>query len=197
MDNKQLPQEVTNSKPQISNATVKKPTVVQELAKYATNEVIIPQSKDMMRNVLTGVINMFSDAATKSIDKALYPDGAPRRNQRNDVYGQHTNYRVYSTSNSQNKPPRESISTRSSTEVKLIWVDTEAQAKDIVNSLIEDIDNYGKAKVATLYEMIKEPTTFADFKFGWTKDDVRNISYYRDRGKYFIDLPKPVNIENI
>lgn len=199
MSEKQLPQGQEKSKPQISNATVKKPSITNELARYAVNEVLIPQSKDMMSNFFKSFVNMFSDAATKSIDRAFYKDEVPRRNTRS-TYGtyqsQHTNYTVYSKSNN-DKPPRETIGSRSSIEVNYIWVDTEAEAKAIVGSLVEEIEMYGKATVATLYEMVHTPTTFADFKFGWTKDQLRSISYYRDRGKYFIDLPKPVNVENV
>lgn len=184
-----------NSKPQISNATVKKPSIMRELVKYSVEEVVIPQSKDAMSSFMKSVINMFGDAMTKSIDKAFYKDEVPRRQHSNTgTYQARTNYRVYSTSN-EPKPQRESINQRSSIDVNYIWVDTEAEARQIVSSLIEDIENYGKCKVATLYEMVKIPTTFTDFKFGWV--DTKGISYYRDRGKYFIDLPKPINIENV
>ena len=76
-----------------------------------------------------------------------------------------------------------------------IWVDTEEEAKYIIGCLVEEIDNYGKAKVSTLYEKIKKPTTFSDFKFGWT--NASELSYRRDRGRWFIDLPRPINIENV
>lgn len=198
MEDKQLPQQASNSKPQISNATVKKPSIARELGKYAVEEVFIPQSKDMMSSFFKSVINMFGDAATKSIDKAFYPDGgSPRRpNNGPGEYHPRTNYSttVYTR---KDKPQRETISARSSIEINYIWVDTEDQAKQIVGSLIEDIDNYGNAKVATLYDMVKIPTNFTDYKFGWTEKEAKNIGYYRDRGKFFIDLPQPVNIENV
>lgn len=189
-------QQANNTKPQISNATVKKPSIARELGKYAIEEVFIPQSKDMMSSFFKSVINMFGDAATKSIDKAFYPDGSPRKStSRPGEYQPHTNYSTTVYTRKENKLPRETISSRSSINVNYIWVDTEEQARQIVDSLIEDIDNYGNAKVATLYDMVNIPTNFTDYKFGWT--DTRGISYYRDRGKWFIDLPKPVNVENV
>lgn len=189
-------QQANNTKPQISNATVKKPSIARELGKYAIEEVFIPQSKDMMSSFFKSVINMFGDAATKSIDKAFYPDGSPRKStSRHGEYQPQTNYSTTVYTRKENKPPRETISSRSSINVNYIWVDTEEQARQIVDSLIEDIDNYGNAKVATLYDMVNIPTNFTDYKFGWT--DTRGISYYRDRGKWFIDLPKPVNVENV
>ncbi len=194
MDDKQLPQ-AQNNKPVISNATVKKPSIVKELVSYSVENVVEPRMKEMTRDVCTGFLNMVNDALTKSIDRLIYPDGnSPHKNNSSvKTYTPTTNYTVYSKTNS--KPPRESIGTRSSIEVNYIWVETEDEAKQIVNTLIENIDNYGKAKVADLYEMVKIPTTFSDYKFGWS--DTKGIGYYRDRGKYFIDLPKPVNIENV
>lgn len=195
MEDKQLPQ-AQNNKPVISNATVKKPSVVKELVSYSVENVVEPRMKEMTRDVCTGFLNMVNDALTKSIDRLIYPDGnAPHKsNSGVKTYTPQTNYTVYSKSNS-SKPPRETINTRSSVEVNYIWVDTEDEAKYIVNSLGEAIENYGKAKVADLYDIVKIPTTFTDYKFGWTSTN--GISYYRDRGKYFIDLPKPVNIENV
>ena len=199
MDNNQI-QGANISKPQISNATVKKPSIFREIVGYAIHEEIEPRSRELMRNVVTGAFNMINDAMVKGVDKLIYPDGdAPKRVTRsNDIsdYHPHTNYST-TVIKSDGKTQRESINSRSSIDVNYIWVDTEQDAKQIIGTLIEEIDNYGKAKVSTLYDMVKIPTNFTDFKFGWTKDDVKSIGYYRDRGKYFIDLPKPTDITNI
>lgn len=201
MDEKQVPQK--------STATVKKPSILRDLLNYAVREEIEPRSKEIVRNVITGTLNMFNDAATKSVDKWIYPEGnSPKRTTSKGIgnYQPHTNYatRVYSTSSNESaKPQRETVNTRSSLDVQLVWVDNERDANDIISTLLEEIDNYGKAKVATYYEKVSSvcnvhiPTNFADFKYGWTKEERAGISYFRDRGKYFIDLPKPVNIENI
>lgn len=198
MDNNQTNGQ--KSKPVISNATVKKPSVVRELVTYGIKEEIEPRATELMRNLITGTINMSCDTLNKMVDKWLYPEGnGPKRTVRSggiSDYHPHTNYSTSVYSND-NKPKRESINSRSSIDVNYIWVDTEEQARDIVNTLVEEIDNYNKAKVATLYDMVKVTPNFTDFKYGWTKDDIKNIGYYRDRGKYFIDLPKPVNIENV
>ena len=197
-----------NQKPVIDGAKVQKYSITHELLNYAVKEVIEPKSKELMSSMFTGIISMFADAATKSVDKLVYPDGAPKRiesrsTSRNGVYisSNATDYTVHSRSY-EPAPKKDPISTRSSYNVSYIWVEEESQAKAIIGSLKEDIENYKKAKVATLYEMIKMPTTFADFKFGWTEEHLSQIGYYREvsgenRGKFFIDLPRPVNIENV
>ena len=199
-EKKNLPK-VENKKPQIANATVKKNTIGGEILNYVVKEEIEPRSKELMRNIITGTFNMINDALNKAVDKAIYPDGsAPHRVTRNSngigSYVPRTNYSTTVVSNGQSGP-KESINQRSSINVNYIWIDTEDQAKDVVATLIEDIENYGKAKVASLYEMVGAQTNFSDFKYGWTKDDISRIGYYRDRGKFFLDLPKPTNIENV
>ncbi len=189
-----------NSKPIIPNATVKKHSLIGDLITYGIREEIEPRATELMRNLITGTINMTGDTLNKMVDRWLYPDGSgPKRvvhsNSASD-YRPQTNYSV-TIKDSNGKPNNSSINSRSSIDVNYIWVDTEDQARAIINALKEEIDNYGKAKVATLYDMVKIPSNFTDFKFGWTNDHVKSIGYYRDRGKYFIDLPKPVNIENI
>ena len=185
-------------------ATTEKRSISSELGKYAMDEIIVPKSKEVMRDMFTGIVNMFADAARGSLDKFLYPNGdAPRKNQGNSqYYTGTTNYTSFSRPLNDYKPSRpDPISTRSGCSVKRVWVKTEADAKDIIGTLKEDIENYGKAKVATLYEQIGERTTEADFSYGWTVND--NIGYFYDTKspdpdkKWYIDLPQPHSITTI
>lgn len=209
----QVPQQ-GNSLPKIS-ATTEKPSIFKEMVKYSVENVIEPKSKELACNFLTGVIGMFSDAATKSVDRWIYPDGSPRTNNSNKsgngIYVPSTNYTVYSTKNTtaQQRAKEPSINKRSSTQVNYIWVDTAKQAEEIISTLKENIDNYRKASVASLYEQLVDEngkqlitTVFTDFTHGWTEEHLKMMSYYQEtsgpnRGKYFIDLPRPVNIENV
>jgi len=194
---------------QVIKATTQKRSVAGELGKYAMDEIIVPKSKEVMRDMFTGVVNMFADAARSSLDRLLYPDGgAPvRRGQSNGIgyYTGTTNYTSFSKpigqGQTQQQYRRDVIGQRSGCEVRYIWVPTEDDAKEIIAILREEIDNYSKAKVATLYEKIGEKTTFADFKYGWT--DANQLGYHYDttspdpNAKWFIDLPKPVDITNV
>ena len=189
------------------DATTKNRSVAKELGSYAINDIIVPKSKEVMRDMFTGIVNMFADALRSSVDRLLYPDGnAPRKgNQGNGYYVGTTNYTSYSKPignyQSSQQKGRDTIGQRPGCEVRYIWVATEDDAKDIIATLREEIDNYGKAKVSTLYEKIKERTTFADFKYGWTKPE--ELGYFYDTNspdpnrKWFIDLPKPVDITNV
>ena len=188
-------------------ASTQEHSLLRELGKDAMDEIIIPKSKDVMRDMFTGIVNMLADALRSSIDRVLYPNGdVPSKKPSQSSTGYYTgttNYQSYSRpiNQPQQSKGRDMIGQRSGNEVKYIWVESEEKAKQVIGALKEDIENYGKAKVASLYEMIGERTTFADFKFGWT--DSESIGYYYDssrRGneyKWFLNLPKPVDITNI
>lgn len=201
-ENKKVP----DKKP-IQATTKNRNSVASELGNYAMNEIILPKSKEVMRDMFMGIVNMFADCARNTMDKFLYPDGnAPRKNSQGNNYYGTTNYTSYSRPINQYQPSqqrRDSIGQRSGCDVRMIWVRTEEDAKEIVATLKEEIDNYGKAKVATLYEKIRERTSFADFKYGWTKDHEGQIGYFYDTkcpdssSPWFIDLPKPVDISNV
>lgn len=199
MDNKQLPQKE-------SKAVVKKNSIIRELVTYAVKEEIEPRSRELMRNMVTGTFNMLNDSANKMVDKWLYPDGnAPSRGKRSGVGANEQNQynKVFISNSSSQKPQRENNYIRSSSDLQLVWVEDPEDAKKIIAALIEEIDNYNKAKVSTFYEKVSEichvhiVTNFTDHTHGWVQEDIPNMSYYRDRGKYFIDLPKPRNIESI
>ncbi len=184
-------------------ASVEDNSLVKDLGKGIMNEVIIPKSKDTMRNMSGDIINMFAEALRSFVDKMLYPDGnVPNRKPSSgvNVYTGTTNYTSFSRpiNNYQPQSGKDTIGQRPGNAVKFVWVYTEEQAKMLIGALKEDIDNQGRAKVASLYEMIGERTTFADYKYGWK--DANAIGYHydnnrrADEAKWFIDLPAPVDI---
>ena len=182
----------TNNKEHV-NISIKRPSIAKEILTYAAKEAET-QAINLFANLFKGTLNMANDIAVKSVDKWLYPNGgAPKVTSSNKgTYSEVVNYTTYSKSNKST-----SNHSKSSQEVDFIYVDTEQDAKDIVNGMIEEITNYDKIKVSTVYEWIHRQTSFTDFKFGWTKDHLDYIGYRRDGQRWFIDLPKPVNVENI
>lgn len=202
-DDKNAIREVPRHDIQI-NASTQDRSLIKEFGKGVMEEVIIPRSKESMRNMSTSIVDMFAEAMRNFIDKVLYPDGnVPYKKtnpQNGGVYTGITNYTSFSRpiGNYQPQKPVETISQRPGNEVKYVWVWTEDDAKKLTGALKEDIENYGYVKVATLYEILKEKTTMADFTYGWT--DVNTIRYYYDSNrradepKWFIDLPKPEKI---
>ena len=188
-------------------ASVEDRSLIKDLGKAAMNEVVIPKSREAMRNMSDDLFQMFIDFLRRIRDGVLYPDGniPTRRNSSGSgVYTSTTNYTSYSRPIGNYQPQqrnyRDTIGQRPGNEVKKIWVESEEKARQIIGALREDIDNYGKVKVASLYEMIGERTTMADYHYGWV--DANSIGYYYDtsrRGdefKWYIDLPRPVDLVN-
>lgn len=191
-------------KPQV-NATVKEKSVLESVGSYVFNQYIIPKSKDLTHDLLSGAFNMLNETIQGAINMGVYGEDKPRQR----TTGMTTNYTSYysrpqgSTMAVQSTRPQvQQIGQRASNEVKMIWVDTEQDAQNIVQGLADLIQQYGKAKVADLYEMLnpRPQIAFQDYKFGWT--DISQISYRKEytgeqRGRYFIDLPKPIDVSNI
>lgn len=186
------------------NANVQEHSLLKDITKDAMEEIIVPKSKSIMRDMFSGIIGMFADALKDSLDRFLYRDGniPARRTPGSNTYTSTTNYTSFSRPINNYQPSsQQNIGQRAGNEVNLIWVESEEKAKQVIGALKEDIVNYGKAKVATLYEMTGQRTTFADFKYGWT--DEKALGYYEDRNRrgdefrWFLDLSKPVDITNI
>ena len=192
--------EQNDSKKKIS-ATTKEHSIVGDLGKYVMDEYIVPKTKDVLHDTFAGIASMCSDAVQGALNKAFY--GEDNHTRRSSTGISRTNYTTYSRPAGQvSQVRRDNVGSRSSVEVKYIWVDDEDSAKIIVASLKELIDNYGKAKVADLYEMLtpKVQTSFTDFKYGWT--DTSQFNYHKEytgehRGQYLIDLPRPIDVTNI
>ena len=186
-----------NEKPEIK-ASSKPRSAASDIGKSIMDNYIIPKSKDVFHDTVAGLFSMLGDAAQSALNQAIYGEDRPTRsNSSRTAYSSfYTKPQISTTVNNS------SIGTRSSTEIRYIWVQTEEDAKTIVDSMRSNIQHYGKCKVADLYEMVtpKIQTTFQDFKFGWNNPN--DISYHKEytgehRGEYLIDLTKPIDISNI
>lgn len=184
----------------ITPAKVEQRSVAKDLAKYAMDEYIKPKTNDVLHDLFAGVIDMFGDAIRGAIDKQFYGEDRSRNRIKNNnnvkTFNQNVNYNVYSLSpsSSYQKPSRPDNSHRSGKSVKLIYFNTEDEAKYVVATLREEIATYTNVKVGKLYEMIKEPTSPEDWKYGWNNPN--DISYKRDHGSFLLDLAEPINVLN-
>ena len=190
--------------PKTFKAQVKKQNMAKELGKYAVENVIIPQTRDALNKFFKSTINMMSDAATKSLDHVMYPGGnAPKGNTSRSGVATYTPSVNYSTRvyKSDSRPQRENVGIRSSVDLNDISFDTQEEASELLGLLKEEIENYGKAKVATLIERLRDekgnriPTVFTDYNYGWV--DANAFDYHSYGGRYYLDLPRPINIENV
>lgn len=184
----------------ITPAKVQQRSVAKDLARYAMDEYIKPKTNDVLHDLFAGVIDMFGDAIRGAIDKQFYGEDRSRNRSKNNsvkTFNQSVPYNVYSltpSSSYQQKSSRPNNSQRSGKSVKMIHLNTEDEAKYIVNMLREEIQAYGNVKVGKLYEAIKEPTSPEDWKYGW--NDINDIGYSRDHGLYLLNFSEPINVLN-
>lgn len=190
-DNKQLPATPTNDR-----------SLLKDLRDYALQEYVIPKSKDILHDVFTGVTDMFGDAIRGAIDKQFYGEDRSRhrksKNNSRNYSNQNVPYNTYSYSNRERRP---NFSQRPGYEVEDVWAvgpDAKDKAIEWKEALCESIEQYGNAKVGSLYEMARLPSTPDDWKYGWT--DMHMIDFIKDGrdengyDKYLMQLPKPVKV---
>jgi len=183
----------------ITPVKVQQRSVAKDLAKYAMDEYIKPKTNDVLHDLFAGVVEMFGDAIRGAIDKQFYGEDRSKNRVKNNTiktFNQSVPYNVYSLSptSSVQKIQRPNNSQRSGKSVKIIYLNTEDEAKYIINMLKEEIRRYGNVKVGKLYETIKEPTSPEDWKFGWS--DENDLGYTKDHGMYLLTLAEPNNVLN-
>lgn len=190
-----------NNKKQFQ-ASTKEHSLAGDIGKYVVEEYVVPKSKDLLHDMLSGLAGMVNDSVQGALNKAIYGEDKSRRTG-SSYSTQRFGYTTYSRPATQQiADKRDAVGKRSSVDVRYVWVDDEQTAREIISSLKEMVDNYKKAKVADLYEMLtpKIQTSFTDYKYGWT--DASQFSYHKEytgehRGQYLIDLPKPEDVTNI
>ena len=182
------------------SASTKKTSVMGDIGKYVMDEYIIPQATDLMHDLLAKLGSGANDAFQGALNKFFYKEDRGRAYRGSS--SSHTSYTTYYTTPSSAQPSRDNIARRSSSEVRVVVVDREEDAKKLVGFLQDLIRNYHVAKVSDLYSSLtpKIPIAFTDYKYGWV--NANEIGYHQifsgaDRGKYQLDLPAPIDISNI
>lgn len=182
------------------DASSKKHSVMGDLGKYVIDEYIAPKSKDILHDMVSGLLGMINDSAQGALNKAMYGEDRPIK--RSNSSGQSTGYTTYSRPANQIAQKRDAVGSRSSVDVDYIWVNDEGTARDLIANIKDQIETYGRAKVADLYGMLNPPInpSFTDFKYGWI--EWKDFSYHKEytgehRGQYMIDIPRPVDVSNV
>ena len=199
-----------NQKLQIQ-ASTKKESLTGSIVKDITDNIIVPKFLDTMHECAASLTNAGTDAIQEAINRMFRNigwKGGPRVTTNGN-----TNYGSYyrpANSTSSSTATVASANDRSATDIPLIFVQTENDAKMLIDSLRQDIQQYHRARVGDLYERvvprIQAGNTFMNFKYGWTEQHFNNLGYHKiytnefgpeHNGDWVLDLPKPVSIVNI
>lgn len=72
-----------------------------------------------------------------------------------------------------------------------IVLDTESDATQVLESLLEELVKNGSVSVADLYELVGITSKFVDTKWGWSESDLSTATVKSVRHGHMLDLPKP------
>lgn len=149
---------------------------------YVIFDVMIPAAKDMI-----------SEASSQGIDKLIYGDSRRKPTSQSGPPSGPTGYVSYNRHPMQSRQtaPQRTLSRRNRAQHdfdELVLV-TRLEAEDVIAKLYEVVSQYGTATVADLYELVGEPSTHTDNKWGWT--DLRGAGVSRVRTGFLLDLPAP------
>lgn len=158
---------------------------VKSVGSYILIDVFIPALKTMI-----------SDAASQGVERMLFGESRPR--SRSAVGGMRTNYtsynRVSSPLGGAPEPRTISRSARANHDFAEVILQTRGEAELVLENLQIQIEQYGVAQVADLYDLVEITSSFTDNKWGWT--DLRDARIRRLGSQGFLlDLPRTVPID--
>ena len=162
------------------------PNGIRAIFTYLGKEVVAPAIKDTVVNSITTGVNMMAYGE----DRGRYNNSGWNNPMRSNMpmSRTYTNYTsAYHTNSSTethviNTPGR----------IKEIYLFSHNDAQAVLDSLQQDILNYGYARLADYYDYAGQPSTsYTDNSYGWR--DLRAVRIIPIRGKYVISLP-PVEV---
>lgn len=156
------------------------------MATYLVRDVFIPSLQ-----------NTAADLANTAIQRAIFgEDYIHRRRGRNysDYYGSGRSY--YNAGRLAASHSRDTNydqqyhrrNTDTSSTVSRIIFETSADAQEVFNVMLDNVEQYGMVSVADFYELSDVQSKFTDHQYGWT--DLRSTRIVAARGGgYIIEFP--------
>jgi hypothetical protein len=144
--------------------------------------------------ILPGLKNMFFDASTKGIERMIYGESAIRRRNLGSDAPQKVIYntpvsRSYATPVLSRSYERTSIDARSLQHNRDKYIlSTRVEAENALYQLNDIIEKYEVVSVADLLEMIGQPHTPVDNRWGWINLDDARIQQVREG--FLLNLPQ-------
>lgn len=158
---------------------------ILSVTSYLIHDILIPAAKNTIYEMIVGgsAMSLFGEMRR-----------APGRGG-GIASGSHVRYGSYYKS----PDPREQRETKRSVprhSLDEIILDSRAEADEVLHSLADLIDEYGRATVADLYDLLgvtKNLGSFTDDKYGWK--NLNSAEVRRVREGYLLDLPRPIAVD--
>lgn len=156
---------------------------------YLISEVLVPALKDTI-----------TDMVSQGLERMIYGETRTSRPRRSPYGPSHTGYVSYnryasSTQERQRDEPRQGLSKRARAyhDLDEIVLKTRVEAEEVIDRLFDLIGRYEVATVGDLYELIGEPKSQVDERWGWR--DLRGSNPSRTREGYVLNLPRPEQLD--
>lgn len=153
---------------------------VSNVKTYIVSDVLIPAAKKLI-----------FDTIRDGMEMLLY-GGTTRGERRSGYRADYVSYNRFSEPRGSRKTSGETR-TRTGYSYNDIFLDSRAEAEEVLARMDEAIDMYGIVSVADLYDLIGEPHNYTDNKYGWT--NIRNAEAVRTRDGYLLKFPKALPID--
>ena len=151
--------------------------------------------------------NLISDAITTAVERFIHGESnsSNRRSSSSRYHSSNSNdYTSYNrpVQRSSNRYDRDrdesrnmSRRARATHDFQEIILPSRHEANDVIDSLFRRIEEYGRASVADLYDMVGVTSEFTDNRWGWMDGSFRGAHVSRVRDGYLLDIPKPEPID--
>lgn len=140
-------------------------------------EIVVPAAKDM-----------FVDFINHGIERAIYGEESRpgrRRSSRRDEYVPYDKA-SYKTERESSK---RSITSGGSHDFDKLIIGSKREADEVLYRMREYADKYDEVTVSDFLELVGEPTSPIDRRWGWTVDTIQGARVLPSRGGHFVALP--------
>lgn len=143
----------------------------------------------LMDVLLPTIKKAISDIVSNGVDMLLYGETGRSSSRRS---GSKVSYSKYYDERDRGRE-RDYRRIKSAYDYEDIFLETRAEAEEVLNRMDDLIDNYGIVSVADLYDLVGISSNYTDNKYGWT--NLRNARVERARDGYYLNLPKALPID--
>lgn len=141
--------------------------------------------------IIPAIKNLIYDMTVGSIEMSLFGTNSTTRKRQNGNNKSVVSYQgYYGNGKRVDQRPSSRGQNRSIDDISF---SSRGEAEDVLSLLIEQIEQYGQATVADLYDAAKLGSEFTDNDWGWT--NLSNARVNRTRDGYVIVLPRPVSLK--
>lgn len=151
----------------------------KSISDYIVNDVLVPGIKRGLFDMVTGGLEMLFYGEVK---------GRRRDNTTRANVNQRASYSSYYGSRQYDSRPQPRVQY----EYDDILFDTREDAREVLTSMDDIVEQYGVVTVSDYYDLVGKTARWTDNNYGWT--DLRNAQIMSVSGGYTINLPKAMPV---